>query len=47
LARRLGANAGPMNSWRFPHSGIFRSHFEVLPLACNITVIYYQNVLLY
>ena len=47
LARRLRANASPMNSWRFPHSGIFRSHFEVLPLACNITVIYYQNVLIY
>jgi hypothetical protein len=47
LARQLRANAGPINSWRFPHSGIFRSHFEVLPLACNITVIYYQKVLLY
>jgi hypothetical protein len=42
-----GGNAGRMNSWRFPRFGIFRSYFEVSPPSCNITALYYKNVLLY
>ena len=42
-----GGNAGRMNSWRFPYFGIFRSYFEVLSPACNITALYYKKVLLY